>query len=58
MMEPTGTGMDFEYLPATVVFDDWESITSSITGEPSPHLNQAQQGWGMNQYFNDPRNSS
>jgi hypothetical protein len=47
--------MDFEYLPAPVVFDDWESIASSITGESTPQMNQSQQGWGMGQYFNDPR---
>lgn len=52
--------MDIEYSPAPVVFDDWESTTGLITGEPTQQTQShgAQAGWGMMQYFSDPRVTS
>ena len=49
--------MDFEYSPAPVVFEDWESINGHLTDEPTPNQ-PSQPGWGMMGYFNDPRVAS
>ncbi|KAF4976076.1 hypothetical protein FZEAL_7209 [Fusarium zealandicum] len=51
--------MDFEYSPAPVVFDDWESLTGAVLDQPGqqPH-NGATADWGMVQYFSDPRVTS
>ncbi|KAL2689223.1 hypothetical protein Neosp_003275 [[Neocosmospora] mangrovei] len=48
--------MDFEYSPAPVVFDDWESIILEQPGQQQH--NGAPADWGMVQYFNDPRVTS
>ncbi|RSL91893.1 hypothetical protein CDV31_015387 [Fusarium ambrosium] len=48
--------MDFEYSPAPVVFDDWESIILEQPGQQQH--NGAPTDWGMVQYFNDPRVTS
>ncbi|KAF4999784.1 hypothetical protein FDECE_11394 [Fusarium decemcellulare] len=53
--------MDFEYSPAPVVFDDWESLTGAVLEQPGQQQQQhngAPTDWGMVQYFNDPRVTS
>ncbi|EWZ84040.1 hypothetical protein FOWG_12869 [Fusarium oxysporum f. sp. lycopersici MN25] len=51
--------MDFEYSPAPpVLFDDWESLTGSVVEQPGQQHDGATGGWGMVQYFNDPRVTS
>lgn len=49
--------MDFEYSPAPVVFEDWESMNGQLTDEPPPNQS-SQPSWGMMGYFNDPRVAS
>lgn len=52
--------MDFEYSPAAppVLFDDWESLTGSVVEQHGQQHDGATSGWGMVQYFNDPRVTS
>ncbi|KAH7126188.1 hypothetical protein EDB81DRAFT_846824 [Dactylonectria macrodidyma] len=57
--------MEFEYSPAPVVFDDWESLAGAVMEQQATPTHQHQQNpgpppadWGMVQYFNDPRVSS
>ncbi|KAK6714490.1 hypothetical protein SNK04_005430 [Fusarium graminearum] len=50
--------MDFEYSPAPVVFDDWESLTGAVIEQPGQQHNAPPADWGMVQYFNDPRVTS
>ncbi|KAI1071519.1 hypothetical protein LB507_004896 [Fusarium sp. FIESC RH6] len=50
--------MDFEYSPAPVVFDDWESLTGAVIEQPGQQHNGPPADWGMVQYFNDPRVTS
>ncbi|KAF7549395.1 hypothetical protein G7Z17_g6400 [Cylindrodendrum hubeiense] len=59
--------MDFEYSPAPVVFDDWESLAGAVMEQQATptqqHQHQQPNGaptadWGMVQYFNDPRVTS
>ncbi|CAM1501535.1 Fc.00g035190.m01.CDS01 [Cosmosporella sp. VM-42] len=52
--------MDFEYSPAPVVFDDWESLTSAVMEQPTQHqqTTQAPPDWGMVQFYGDPRVTS
>ncbi|KAM0425000.1 hypothetical protein ACHAPT_009801 [Fusarium lateritium] len=54
--EPGESMMDFEYSPAPVVFDDWESIILEQPGQQQH--NGAPADWGMVQYFSDPRVTS
>ncbi|KAM5347203.1 hypothetical protein ACJ41O_010208 [Fusarium nematophilum] len=60
--EPSSDGMmDFEYSPAPVVFDDWESLTGAVLEQPGQQHQQhngAPADWGMVQYFSDPRVTS
>lgn len=49
--------MDFEYSPAPVVFEDWESLTGAVIEQPGQQ-NGPPADWGMVQYFNDPRVTS
>lgn len=54
------TVMDFEYSPAPVVFEDWESLAGAVVSTdvtPQPQGN-AQGDWNMMQYFADPRVTS
>ena len=53
-----GMGMDFEYSPAPIVFEDWESMHGQSMDETSPQQPSGPQGWGMMQYFSDPRVAS
>lgn len=59
--------MDFEYSPAPVVFEDWESLAAGSsmmdpTSTQQQQQHQQQQAtptdWGMSAYFGDPRISS
>ncbi|KAF5022788.1 hypothetical protein F66182_5160 [Fusarium sp. NRRL 66182] len=51
--------MDFEYSPAPVVFEDWESLTGAVLEQPSQQQHSGPPAdWGMVQYFNDPRVTS
>ncbi|KAF4962010.1 hypothetical protein FSARC_9887 [Fusarium sarcochroum] len=50
--------MDFEYSPAPVVFEDWESLTGAVIEQPGQQHNGTPADWGMVQYFNDPRVTS
>lgn len=52
--------MDFEYSPAPVVFDDWESMTGAVVNDatPQPPTTGSQAEWGMMHYFGDPRVTS
>uniref|UniRef100_A0A4E9DB02 C2H2-type domain-containing protein n=1 Tax=Gibberella zeae TaxID=5518 RepID=A0A4E9DB02_GIBZA len=50
--------MDFEYSPAPVVFDDWESLTGAVIEQPGQQHNAPPADWGMVQYFDDPRVTS
>lgn len=57
--EASETMMDFEYSPAPVVFDDWESLAVMEQATPTPQHQQPSGDWGMmQQYFNDPRVTS
>lgn len=63
--QEAGEGMmDFEYSPAPVVFDDWESLGAVMGEQPTPTPQHQQPtgapsaDWGMMQYFNDPRVAS
>ncbi|KAL3956939.1 hypothetical protein ACCO45_009785 [Purpureocillium lilacinum] len=62
---PAGAGdsmMDFEYSPAPVVFEDWESLAGAVAisanTTPQPQGNTTQGDWGTMQYFGDPRVTS
>ncbi|RCI16525.1 hypothetical protein L249_1684 [Ophiocordyceps polyrhachis-furcata BCC 54312] len=46
--------MDFDYTPAPVIFDDWESLSGTTMHDVS----EQQPEWGMMQYFGDPRVTS
>ncbi|UKZ74431.1 hypothetical protein TrVFT333_002099 [Trichoderma virens FT-333] len=49
--------MDFEYSPAPVIFEDWESIASSTFLDTSAHhQQQSNQGgdWGISQFYGNP----
>lgn len=52
--------MDFEYSPAPVVFEDWESLNGTIMEQPAQHpqTTQAPPDWGMVQFYGDPRVTS
>ncbi|KAF5678480.1 hypothetical protein FHETE_1198 [Fusarium heterosporum] len=50
--------MEFEYSPAPVVFEDWESLTGTVIEQPGQQHNGPPADWGMVQYFNDPRVTS
>ena len=54
----TGSGMmEFEYSPAPIVFEDWESLNSAMVDDGSSHSTNpgAQPDWGMVPYFAGPR---
>ncbi|KAK5999227.1 hypothetical protein PT974_01618 [Cladobotryum mycophilum] len=61
-----GNGMmDFEYSPAPVIYEDWESLsnatlvdTSQLQHQQPPSNQGSQADWGIPQYFNDPRVTS
>jgi hypothetical protein len=55
--ETGDAAMDFEYSPAAVVFEDWESMSGQTLDDSSP-THGAQPGWGMMQFYNDPRVAS
>merc|ERR1712000_184056 len=57
-MEGSDGVMDFDYSPAPVVFDDWESMHNQSIDEATSGQPTAQPGWGMMQYFADPRVNS
>lgn len=48
--------MDFDYTPAPVIFDDWESLSRATMHDV--HQTAAPPEWGMMQYFGDPRVTS
>ncbi|KAL2209580.1 hypothetical protein CC79DRAFT_1341710 [Sarocladium strictum] len=55
--------MDFEFSPAPVNFDDWESFSGAMLDDsPQPMQGSSNQipqaSWGMMPMFNDPRVSS
>lgn len=49
--------MDFEYSPAPIVFEDWESLNSSVMEQQAqqPQASQAPPDWGMVGFYGDPR---
>ncbi|CAI6084837.1 unnamed protein product [Clonostachys chloroleuca] len=55
-------GMDFEYAPTPVVFEDWESGSGTLVMDDSsnatPTPGSQAGGWPMMQYFGDPRVAS
>ncbi|KAL7948084.1 hypothetical protein V8C42DRAFT_274337 [Trichoderma barbatum] len=56
----TDSMMDFEYSPAPVIFEDWESIASSTFLDTSAHHQQQQQqpnqgaDWNISQFYGNP----
>ena len=51
--------MDFEFSPAPINFDDWESFSGAMLDDsPQPTNQVSQSNWGMMPVFNDPRISS
>ncbi|KAI5463930.1 hypothetical protein BGZ63DRAFT_350579 [Mariannaea sp. PMI_226] len=62
--EPGEQMMEFEYSPAPVVFEDWESLAGAVLEQTTPTPQHQQPAgapapdWGMMQYFHDPRVTS
>lgn len=52
--------MDFEYTTAPVAFEDWESLAGAVVNDASSEqvAGGTQGGWGVMQYFGDPRVTS